>query len=62
MMNPMRVSQRFERLLDAYCRPDGSKWTGHHLDEATGGVVSRAFVRGSTLFVDGGMIRHSETS
>jgi transcriptional regulator with XRE-family HTH domain len=40
----MHVSQKFERLLDAYRRPDGSKWTGQQLDEATGGVVTRSYV------------------
>jgi transcriptional regulator with XRE-family HTH domain len=39
----MHVSQRFERLLDAHSRPDGSRWTGQQLDEATGGVVTRSY-------------------
>jgi transcriptional regulator with XRE-family HTH domain len=39
----MHVSQKFERLLDAHRRPDGSKWTGQQLDEATGGVVTRSY-------------------
>ena len=40
----MHVAQRFERLLDTYRRPDGSRWTGQQLDEATGGVVTRSYV------------------
>ena len=40
----MHVAQRFERLLDAHRRPDGSRWTGQQLDEATGGVVPRSYV------------------
>ena len=40
----MHVSQKFERLLDTYRRPDGSRWTAQHLDEATGGVVTRSYV------------------
>ena len=40
----MHVAQRFERLLDAYRRQDGTPWTGQKLDEATGGVVTRAYV------------------
>ena len=40
----MHVAQRFERFLDAYRRPDGSRWTGQKLDEATGGVVPRSYV------------------
>ena len=39
----MHVSQKFERLLDAHRRSDGSKWTGQQLDEATGGVVTRSY-------------------
>jgi transcriptional regulator with XRE-family HTH domain len=40
----MHVSQKFERLLDAHRRPDGGRWTGQKLDEATGGVVTRSYV------------------
>ena len=40
----MHVAQRFERFLDTYRRPDGSRWTGQKLDEATGGVVTRSYV------------------
>jgi hypothetical protein len=44
IMNPMHVSRKFERLLDTHRRPDGHKWTGQQLDEATGGVVPRSYV------------------
>ncbi len=40
----MHVAQRFEHLLDTYRRPDGSRWTGQQLDEATDGVVTRSYV------------------
>jgi transcriptional regulator with XRE-family HTH domain len=30
-------------LLEVYRRPDGSRWTGQKLDEATGGVVTRSY-------------------
>jgi transcriptional regulator with XRE-family HTH domain len=40
----LHVAQRFERLLDAYRRPDGSRWTGQQLDEATSGIVTRSYV------------------
>ena len=40
----MHVAQTFERLLDAYRRPDGRRWTGQQLDEATGGIVARSYV------------------
>jgi len=39
----MHVSQKFEHLLDTHRRPDGSRWTGQLLDEATGGVVTRSY-------------------
>jgi len=39
----LHVAQRFELFLDAYRRPDGSRWTGQKLDEATGGVVPRSY-------------------
>ena len=40
-----RASRLFSclHLLDAHRRPDGSKWTGQQLDEATGGVVTRSY-------------------
>src|SRR5918998_430207 len=40
----MHVAQKFETLLERYRRPDGHRWTGQQLDEATGGVVSRSYV------------------
>jgi hypothetical protein len=39
----MHIAQRFEQLLDAYRHPDGSQWTGQQLDEATDGLVARAY-------------------
>jgi transcriptional regulator with XRE-family HTH domain len=42
-MNPMHVAQKVEHLLDAHRRPDGRRWTGQQLDEATGGVVTRSY-------------------
>ncbi len=39
----MHAVQRFEQLLETYRRPDGSRWTGRKLDEATGGVVPRSY-------------------
>ena len=39
----MHISQKFEHLLDAHRRTDGSRWTGQQLDEATGGVVTRSY-------------------
>ena len=39
----MHIAQRFEYLLDAYRRQDGSQWTGQQLDEATDGFVARAY-------------------
>jgi transcriptional regulator with XRE-family HTH domain len=44
IINPMHVAQKFEHLMDTYRRPDGHRWTGQQLDEATGGVVTRSYV------------------
>jgi hypothetical protein len=40
----MHIAQKFEALLKIYRRPDGRKWSGQEIDEATGGVVSRSYV------------------
>ncbi len=40
----MHMAQKFEYLLDTYRRPDGHRWTGQQIDEATGGVVTRSYV------------------
>ncbi len=40
----MRVAQRFELLLEKYRLPDGSRWNGQQLQDATGGVVTRSYV------------------
>jgi hypothetical protein len=39
----MHIAQRFEKLLDSYRHPDGSRWTGQQLDEATDGLVTRSY-------------------
>ncbi|MDP9457713.1 MAG: hypothetical protein M3Q60_18530 [Actinomycetota bacterium] len=43
----MRFSQKFERFLEEYRRPDGRRWTGQDLHDATHGFVTRSYV--STL-------------
>src|SRR5215213_10079441 len=40
----MHIAQKFEGLLEMYRLPDGRKWSGQEIDEATGGVVSRSYV------------------
>jgi len=40
----MHIAQKFERLLEMYRRPDGRRWSGQEIDEATGGVVTRSYV------------------
>lgn len=40
----MRMSQKFESLRDRYRRPDGTRWNGQQLQDATGGVVTRSYV------------------
>jgi transcriptional regulator with XRE-family HTH domain len=44
IINPMHVAQKFEVLLESYRHPDGRKWSGQEIDEATGGVVTRSYV------------------
>lgn len=34
----------FARLLDLYRRPDGSRWGGQSLENASGGAVTRSYV------------------
>src|SRR5918995_1638154 len=40
----MHIVQKFEALLEMYRHPDGRKWSGQQIDEATGGVVTRSYV------------------
>jgi hypothetical protein len=40
----MHIAQKFEILLDMYPHPDGRRWSGKEIDEATGGVVTRSYV------------------
>jgi transcriptional regulator with XRE-family HTH domain len=42
-----QIAQKFEHFLEVYRRPDGSRWGGQNLADATGGVVTRSYV--STL-------------
>jgi transcriptional regulator with XRE-family HTH domain len=40
----LHVAHRFERFLDTYRRPDGARWGGAQLNEATGCIVTRSYV------------------
>jgi transcriptional regulator with XRE-family HTH domain len=40
----VQIGQKFERFLDTYRRPDGSRWGGQDLHDATGGIVTRSYV------------------
>jgi transcriptional regulator with XRE-family HTH domain len=44
IINRMHIAQKFEDLLEMYRRPDGRRWSGQEIDEATGGVVTRSYV------------------
>jgi transcriptional regulator with XRE-family HTH domain len=44
MMPAVRIAQKFERFLETYRRPDGARWGGQDLHDATGGVVTRSYV------------------
>ena len=37
IINPMHIAQKFEGLLEKYRHPDGRRWSGQEIDEATGG-------------------------
>lgn len=40
----MHIAQKFGRLLEAYRHPDGRKWSGQEIDDATGGIVTRSYI------------------
>ena len=40
----MHIAQKFEGLLEMYRRPDGRRWSGQEIDEATDGIVTRSYV------------------
>jgi hypothetical protein len=40
----MHIAQKFEGLLEMYRRPDGLRWSGQEIDEATDGIVTRSYV------------------
>ncbi len=40
----VQIAVKFEHFLDAYRRPDGSRWGGQDLAKTTGGVVTRSYV------------------
>jgi transcriptional regulator with XRE-family HTH domain len=40
----VQIGRRFELLLDTYRHPDGRRWSGKEIDDATSGVVSRSYV------------------
>ena len=40
----MHIARKFERLLETYRHPDGGRWSGQEIDEATGGIVTRSYV------------------
>jgi len=40
----MHIAQKFEGLLEMYRRPDGRRWSGQEIDEATGGIVTRSYI------------------
>jgi transcriptional regulator with XRE-family HTH domain len=44
IISAMHIVQKFEALLEIYRHPDGRKWSGQEIDEATGGVVTRSYV------------------
>jgi len=39
----VQIAQKFERFLETYRRPDGSRW-GQDPRKATAGVVTRSYI------------------
>lgn len=39
-----RIAKKFESLLDRCRHPDGRRWNGQDLQNATGGVVTRSYI------------------
>jgi hypothetical protein len=44
IINPTHIARKLEGLLETYRRPDGRRWSGQEIDEATGGIVTRSYV------------------
>jgi transcriptional regulator with XRE-family HTH domain len=40
----VQIAQKFEHFLDVYRRPDGSRWGGQDLHDATNGEMTRSYV------------------
>jgi transcriptional regulator with XRE-family HTH domain len=40
----MHIAQKIEALLEMYRRPEGRRWSGQEIDEATGGIVTRSYI------------------
>jgi transcriptional regulator with XRE-family HTH domain len=40
----VQIAEKFEQFLETYRRPDGSRWGGQDLSNATGGIVTRSYV------------------
>jgi hypothetical protein len=40
----VQIAQKFEHFLEVYRRPDGSRWGGQDLHQATSDVVTRSYV------------------
>jgi hypothetical protein len=49
----MHVVQKFETLLEKYRRPDGRRWSGQEIDEATALVHHEGSGDGTTPFEKG---------
>ena len=40
----VQIADKVEHFLEIYRRPDGSRWDGQDLHEATSGFVTRSYV------------------
>lgn len=40
----MHISEKFKLFVEEFRKPDGGRWGGQELQEATGGVVTRSYI------------------
>ncbi len=40
----VQIAEKFEHFLEVYRRPDGSRWGGQDLHDATSGIMTRSYV------------------
>lgn len=49
----VQIADKVEHFLEIYRRPDGSRWDGQDLQEATSGVVTESWLREAQGYSEG---------